>query len=250
MTYLDPGYYWNIAGNVNVLFVKLLWEGDERHDKMSICNEPGQQCLVKREKKKQNWRISCIVFPLVCLLLLFLVNVSPADCWENSAGRLFHSLYRSHFRLHPSILTSISPLDPDFHFFSVSPLHRNCSGSVKITMEGVGKKSLDSRLWQCFSSHHFTPTLALSSSLSGSVVIKVIHACGDVIPVWLTVRWTVFVCLFILLSSPTLFTYCLSSGRSLRSNILYLVGSLRTKRNVGFKERRGATGVAVVMFPW
>lgn len=86
------------------------------------------------KKKKQNWRISCIVFPLLCLLLLFLVNVSPADCWENSAGCLFHSLYRSHFCLHPSILTSISPLDPDFHFFSVSPLHWNCSGSVKITM--------------------------------------------------------------------------------------------------------------------
>lgn len=217
---------------------------------MSISNEPGRQCLVKREKKTQNWRISCIVFPLLCLLLLFLVNVSPADCWENSAGCLFHSLYCSHFCLHPSILTSISPLDPDFHFFSVSPLHWNCSGSVKITMVGGGgRESLDSRLWQCFSSHHFTPTLALSSSLSGSVVIKVIHACGDVIPVWLTVRWTVFVCLFILYSSPTLFTYCLSGARSLWSNILYLIGSLRRKRNVGFKKRRGATGVAVVMFP-
>lgn len=116
-TCMESGYYWNIAGNVNVLFVKSLWEGDERHDKMSICNEPGRQCLVKREKK--NWIEEFLVLYFLCcaFLLLFLVNVSPADCWENSAGCLFHSLYRSHFCLHPSILTSISPPDPDFHFF-------------------------------------------------------------------------------------------------------------------------------------
>lgn len=53
MTNMESGYYWNIAGNVNVLFVKSLWEGDERHDKMSICNELGRQCLVKREKKNR-----------------------------------------------------------------------------------------------------------------------------------------------------------------------------------------------------
>lgn len=74
-----------------------------------------------------------------------------------------------------------------------------------------------------FSLPPLTPTFALSFSLLGSVVIKMIHSCTNVIPVWHTVCVIVygadFVCLFILLFS--LSTYCLNSVRDLWSNILY-----------------------------